>query len=154
MRRVLFVLCVGITVIFPVAAADPPKRPATTTDWDRLQGTWVQVSSEDRGKVKSEADDPYLLTFTGNTLILRSGDRVVYKGEFAIVDSESTPRKYDVTIRSGILPGEHTSYGIFRVAGDELKTCSSGGTGPEARPKGLDSSKNEGCIVFTWQRRK
>jgi hypothetical protein len=81
MRRVLFGLCVGITVIFPVAAADPPKRPATTTDWDRLQGTWVQVSSEDRGKVKSEADDPSLLTFTGNTLILRSGDRVVYGAE-------------------------------------------------------------------------
>lgn len=144
-----------------------PKEPAKTdgsdaTELKMFQGTWTLVSSEKDGEEKSEAKNPYALTFTGTHWKVHHGDEVAVEGTLRLVDVASTPRKLDLLKPKGLGPDPTVDYGIYEWKDNTLRYCVRNGPVGSEIPGGLDISKlrpnefstknGDGRILYVWKR--
>jgi RNA polymerase sigma factor (sigma-70 family) len=125
-------------LVYPRPLVSPPQAttPAIAQDLDRLQGTWVIVSSEVDGQKDNFGE--LRLTF--------AGDRVTYhstKGEESAplrLNASATPKEIDIDFEGGTLPG------IYEIEGNRLKWCWSKG---HRRPASFDTAA-PGSDILTF----
>ncbi|MFN0018965.1 MAG: protein kinase domain-containing protein [Pirellulaceae bacterium] len=144
-----------------------PKEPSLTdrsdaTELKKFQGTWVLVSSEKDGEEKSEAKNPYGLTFTGTRWKVHSGDYVAVEGTLRLVDVASIPMKLDLLKPRGLGPDPTVDYGIYEWKENTLRYCVRNGPTGSGLPGGMDISKlrptefatkdGDGRIIYVWKR--
>lgn len=144
-----------------------PKDPSKTdgadaTELKKFQGTWMLVSSEKDGEEKSEARNPYALTFTGTHWKVHRGDEVAIEGTLKLVDVAATPMKLDLLKPKGLGPDPTVDYGIYEWKENTLRYCVRNGPVGDGLPGGIDISKlrptefatknGDGRIVYVWKR--
>jgi uncharacterized protein (TIGR03067 family) len=146
MRRGLLVLAVALA-----AAADKPK-PDEKAELAKLQGTWKVVSVEEDGKpLPAEEVRGWSLTVEGPNYTFRNGREAV-EGTYKLNPLQN-PGAIDATRGSGAAKGK-TLWGIYRVAGDDLKICFNK-PGEEVRPKELKTGgEGGGHRLYVFQRVK
>ncbi|MBI3823695.1 MAG: TIGR03067 domain-containing protein [Planctomycetes bacterium] len=95
-------------------------RAGEPSDLDRMQGTWVVVSLNEKGKPIA-ADETKLLEFTieKDTFTAFDKGKVVVKYQIKL-DSTKTPRQIDFTYLVGEDKGK-TEPGIYAFDKDQLK---------------------------------
>ncbi len=144
-------------------AADRPARsnpadPAVAEELARFEGTWVLVSSERDGQVKSEEKNPYTMTFTGDKWKVHRGDEVAVEGTLRLVDVNATPKKFDLIKPPRLAPSATVDYGIYEWKDDTLRYCSRNGPPgagigtPDLRPRDFTTRDGDGRIVYLWKR--
>ncbi len=98
-----------------LVAADVPAG-----DRDRIQGTWILVSSESDGvsrPAESLRAGKVLMIFEADRMTARMGDRSAVLGTFAL-DPTKTPKAYDRTYPDG-----SPRPGISELEGETLRIC-------------------------------
>jgi uncharacterized protein (TIGR03067 family) len=144
------------------AAARPvssnPADPAVAKELARFEGTWVLVSSERDGQVKSEEKNPYTMTFTGDKWKVHRGDEVAVEGTLRLVDVKATPRKFDLIKPPRLGPNASADYGIYEWKDDTLRYCTRNGPlgagigTPDLRPHDFTTRDGDGRTVYLWKR--
>jgi RNA polymerase sigma-70 factor (ECF subfamily) len=116
---------------------------------DGLQGQWVGVSREDRGKkMPDEIATQRKLTIQGNRWIVKG--RNGPEGDFAIqTDPSKNPKTIDVTLKAD--KGTFTFVGIYKLEGDTLTVCLR--PAPRGRPEQFETTKQGGNLEV-WRRAK
>jgi RNA polymerase sigma factor (sigma-70 family) len=95
--------------------ADAKPEKQAKDDKQLLQGTWVFVSGEAKGrKFPAESLKNCRMTFKDNTFIMRMAQ--TKEGTYTL-DPKAKPRAIDLTIDGG------TGEGIYALEGDMLKLC-------------------------------
>jgi RNA polymerase sigma factor (sigma-70 family) len=133
----------------PEAAPDVEPSPPTVvvieqSDKEKLQGTWVAVSTE-RGGVKDR--DPgineYQLVFAGDRVTYRS-KKGQTEGPFQL-DPARSPKAIDMELNEGVV-----TEAIYKLNGNRLMVSWSK---PGGRPTGFDTSKGFFAILFVFERK-
>lgn len=127
-------LSLAAALLLAAAAPDDPGK----ADKEKLQGTWIVESLQEKGRTVDPDDiDGLVILFQGDTYraIDKQGDEIE-SGTFAI-DAAQTPRTIDFRIKRG--PGEgKTQLGVYEFRGATLKFCYSA-AGAKDRPKDFAS---------------
>jgi uncharacterized protein (TIGR03067 family) len=126
----------------PAKGPAPRAQAEPKTDKDRLQGTWVAVSINARGKdVPAEQAGTFRITFAGDRMkthrLLEDAKEIPYR-----LDPEQTPKAIDFQPVPG--PG----LGIYAFDGDKLLLCIT--EGGALRP--TDFKPGEGRTVVVLKR--
>jgi uncharacterized protein (TIGR03067 family) len=133
-----------LTVMAALAAP-----PVTASDLQKLQGTWVGVSSEQDGrKVPEEQARALLLIFRDNGLTVRHGDETLEHSAVAL-HWERRPKAIDVTPSDGDNRGQ-TLLGIYEIEGNTLKICI-GDVGRQ-RPTEFAAKEGTGITLYVLRR--
>ncbi len=140
----------------------PKPDGSDATELKKFQGTWVLVSSEKDGEEKSEAKNPYALTFTGTHWKVHRGEEVAIEGTLKLVDVASTPMKMDLHKPKGLGPDPTVDYGIYEWKDDTLRYCFRNGPAdsglpgglyiPKLRPLEFSTKNGDGRILYVWKR--
>ncbi len=147
---------------FPTNGGQPAASNVRVDDTalKQLQGKWVLVKTESKGKGQPAGKNPFVQVIDGRKVTLLKGEDVIWEGEFILVDSKSKPARYDLKITSKRRLTDSPYYGIYELSGDELKTRSSASdvkfypdTAAVVRPKSLDT-KDSSNATFFWKRQK
>jgi len=138
-----------LTVVLAVAAPAPAEDKRK--DEEKLQGTWVAVSSEYDGKKAPEKfreckavikDDTYTLIMGGHRLASKF-----------TVDPKKKPKAIDITFDVANVPGRKgTKLGIYELDGDTLKVCTSFPT--RERPTEFATKEGSLQILIVFRREK
>jgi uncharacterized protein (TIGR03067 family) len=143
-----------------VLAADDPTKDAAKRDLEKLQGTWVLVGGEEKGRVLSEKDarsEQESLVFQGDKLTIIRGE---HKGSGQIrLDPGKKPAWLDLFDPSDKSKANHA---IYALDGDRLTICVSRKWGlnkKEERPvkfttKREDNKGLPGLVLGIYQRQK
>jgi uncharacterized protein (TIGR03067 family) len=123
-----------------------PSGPKT--DLQRLQGTWIVVSGEAKGKpAPDEAIKEARWIVRENQITCSGGGgqrvRLVFK-----LDPNQTPRAIDLTNPKR----KETLQGIYQIGKDTWKLCV--GAPGENRPKSFATSSRDRVVVFIFRRIK
>jgi uncharacterized protein (TIGR03067 family) len=135
-----------VAVLLVVAAT--PARDARK-ELEKLQGEWVGVSVEEKGKkIPGESAKKLKLTIKGEKWLVRFGDKQVGDATFKI-DPSKDPKRIDMTFK--VEGDDLDSYGIYKLDGDTL-TLRRAGDKAE-RPKEF-KGKNDRYNFEVWKRVK
>jgi uncharacterized protein (TIGR03067 family) len=123
-----------VAVVLLVAADDPKA------DKERLQGSWRPVSAIRGGNAQDDAKE-YLLTFEGDTFLIKRGGELFAKGTYKL-DPTAKPKSIDMKITES--PREDAKgkdlLGIYELDKDTLKWCFIGDPGDKERPTKFSSN--------------
>ncbi len=123
-------------------------RPATGSDLEKHQGTWVIVSDEHDGRPIPAHE------FGGETRTIRGAEVTRFQGGVTLKSSLSLnplidPKQYDTELLEGQLQGM-VIRGIYKFEGDTLVTCWS--NPGRLRPKSFATTPDSGLRLTTWRR--
>jgi uncharacterized protein (TIGR03067 family) len=115
----------------------------------KLEGTWKVTSVMEKGKEKGPED--HTMIISGDTLTVKKGDEVVFKGTFKR-DKTKKPREIDVTVTEGPekVKGK-VAKGIYELKDDTLKLCANH-PGEEQRPTEFSAPENSPFMLITMKR--
>jgi uncharacterized protein (TIGR03067 family) len=117
------------------------------TDLELLQGEWAMISMEIKGvESPEETLTQYKLTIEGDNWIVTNGEKISLKAVMKI-DETASPGSLDLIIKVG--QGEMLSLGIYKVEGDTLTFCRTGGY--RERPKEFKTTP-DAYILAVWKR--
>lgn len=112
-----------------------------------LDGEWTLVFMEQRGaRAGGEGANQYKLTVNGDQWTVTSFRGQEQKMTFTI-DPSQNPKTIDLTMKSGDKVAH--SRGIFKVEGDTLTVCRTGGE--TERPTEFKTTPESGVLVV-WKR--
>jgi uncharacterized protein (TIGR03067 family) len=142
--RMLLVLLAGVLVA--ADAKDDAKK-----EMEKLQGTWVMVSSERNGEALPDNQiKAFKRTIKGDEFTVARDAETVAKGTFT-VDPSKSPKTIDVTITEGDNK-DKKMLGIYEIDGDNHKVCYA--PFGKDRPKEFSSKGEEGLVLSVWKRDK
>jgi RNA polymerase sigma factor (sigma-70 family) len=139
-------------------AISNPADPTVAAELAKFEGTWVLVSSERDGQVKSEEKNPYTMTFTGGKWKVHRGDEVAVEGTLRLVDVTAAPKKFDLIKPPRLAPNTTVDYGIYEWKDDTLRYCTRNGPlgagigTPDLRPRDFTTRDGDGRTVYLWKR--
>jgi len=120
-------------------AAEPKVDPAKQ-DLEKLQASWVLVYWLVDGEEKPTADKKIVLSFKGNKLTIREGDKVIEEASIKDLGPGKQPKTFEYVTERGTYPG------IYLVEGDLFIACVGYG-GKPATFSAEEGSKNE-LVVY------
>lgn len=153
----VFQMAMAVAIL---AAADDPTKDAVKKELMKLQGTWVLVGGEEKGRVLSEKDarsERESILFKGDKLTVMRGET---KGEGTIrLNPSKKPAWIDLVDPQ---KKNAVNHAIYRLEGDRLTICVSQKFGPnreEERPirfttKGEENKNLPGLVMGIYQRQK
>ena len=144
-RHALIVLTVGLLI-----GAAAPKDDDAKKELKKLEGTWVMVSGEEKGK--KLPDD----TVKNAKLTMKGDKHTVQVGEDTFVgthkvDPAKTPKQIDAIDTEGPFKGK-TSLGIYKLEGDKFTVCFA--PPDKERPKEFSTKSGTGQFIHVWKRQK
>jgi uncharacterized protein (TIGR03067 family) len=142
---------VALLVLVPLVAwADEPDPEPPASGAKQLDGEWELVGRKSKGVLRK------VLPGRGMTMIIQKDKmtrKISIKGELREmvftfkVDSRKSPAHIDMTTTRGSL----TTYGIFKVTGNELTFCTERTKdGVSTRPRDFESAR----LVMVFKRKK
>jgi uncharacterized protein (TIGR03067 family) len=140
MRMCWFMAMACIILVSAVQAEDK----AAGGDQEKIQGTWVLDSGERGGKQIPDEAKGVTLTFEGNKVKVKHGDREMTWG-FKL-DASKKPKAIDVDMNGKI------GKGIYELKGDTLKIAH--GEEGDPRPKNFESKEGSNVSVVVLKRKK
>ena len=136
-------------------------QPTTAEkELERFQGTWVLVTSEQEGKVKSEEKNPYRFTITGNRWKVHRGEEVAVHGTIKLVDVAARPKQFNLLKPPRLSPIPTVDYGIYELKGDTLRYCVRNGPAgagvdtADLRPREFVTREGDSRTIYLWKRAK
>jgi uncharacterized protein (TIGR03067 family) len=139
---VLFLATAGLALA--ADAKDDAKK-----ELEKLQGTWVMVSSERGGKKMSEDEvKAFQRTVKGDEYIVLHNGETLVKGTFTI-DPTKKPKTIDA-LRSEGENKDTPMRGIYEIDGDTYKVCFAP-PGME-RPTEFVSKEGSMHVISVWKR--
>jgi uncharacterized protein (TIGR03067 family) len=100
---------------------DRQLQDTVEKEYARFEGTWQMLSLEVAGrKMPKETIQGARLIIKGKEFTMKE-KTAIYRGQF-ILDLSKKPKTIDLKFTEGPEKG-NTSYGIYELAGDELKLC-------------------------------
>jgi uncharacterized protein (TIGR03067 family) len=131
-------------------AGDKDKDGAAEKELKKLEGTWVLVAGEEKGKkLSEELLKKSKLVIIGNKHEVHVGDTVI-KGTHKLNPAKK-PKQIDASDTEGPYAGKG-AHGIYEIKGDEFKVCFSG-PGKD-RPTEFSTSSGAGEILHVWKKAK
>ena len=109
----------AFAAVTPVIAAD--KDDAGKKELEKLQGTWNFVIVVIDGNQLPKGEGPQTITFKGDTITVKQGDKVLQAGTHKL-DPSTKPNSVDAKITEGEGKGG-SMLGIYELNGDTLKVC-------------------------------
>jgi len=138
---------VGGGAIIPVPPGNTTRPadgpPATGTDQERIQGTWVCAAMKVDGQVQSPKSVRF--RFQGNQGFSPTGDGKEFGRTFSLKPT-SNPKEFDFS-----LGGAGTQKGIYELEGDNLRLCLAR-DGATPRPTSFDAPKGSNAIFMVLTR--
>lgn len=134
------------TLLAAEAASQDEKKEAVKSDQDRLQGTWIVVSSVKDGKV-DEQRKGVRVTYRDNTFT-RIMPKANARGTFQL-DPGPKAKTMNITYAEGPEKGQ-TWDGIYSLEGDTLKLCYAAVGKP--RPSEFTSKEGRGQLLIVLHR--
>jgi uncharacterized protein (TIGR03067 family) len=136
-------LAAGLLALAGASRAGSPR-----SDRDRLQGSWVVVSGEAKGKAAPEdALKDLRLVIEGDKITSRTGDGKTLELTYKL-DPAKKPRAIDLTNPER----KETVQGIYQLAGETLKLAL--GAPGESRPAAFVTGENSKVVVLVLKREK
>jgi len=147
MKVAFSTLTVLMVIEATLTAGEDKPNP---TDRDMLQGTWKVLSETANGeKVAKEVLGNASATFSGETYISR-GDKRTVQGSFVLKESAG-PQQIDLVTTS--VGGRVVALqGIYRLDGDRLVICMSGGGQHQIRPDEFKTVPGDNRSLVVFQR--
>jgi len=140
-QRLMLVASMGALSGAPLSSAAEPKVDPAKKDLEKLQGSWVLVYWLVDGEEKPTADRKIVLSFKGNKLTIREGDKVIEEASIKDLDSGKQPKTFEYVTERGSYPA------IYLVEGDLFIACVGYGGGRPATFSAEAGSKNE-LVVY------
>jgi uncharacterized protein (TIGR03067 family) len=131
-------------------SADEKNHPAKK-DLELLKGTWsfaTVVNDGEKQQPTKRGEEPLTITFAGERLEIKRGDRFVQSGTLRL-DPSKDPKAIDLTIAEGEGKGT-VQLGIYELKGLTFRTC----IDPRGknRPKEFEAPKDSGFVLTVVQR--
>jgi uncharacterized protein (TIGR03067 family) len=136
-----------LSTVLVSATPRAPQPSETETDTKAIQGAWVIIGKETRGRAVPKRGLPKdKLTFRGGELLI--GEKNPARERFTL-DATHTPRRLDTTGKHG------SSLGIYKLEGHKLIICW-GEVGGKTRPARFQTSETdpEAFILLVLERDK
>jgi uncharacterized protein (TIGR03067 family) len=159
MRLIIAVLIAALMPVAGIWGADDKakKKEAAKTDLAALQGTWVIVEKEFRGKKATKEE---IASLRGEMVIKdgtatqwreESGEKEIVSEAKITLDPTARPKSVDIAHTKGDLKGE-TVLAIYELKGDSLKVCFP--VEDEKRPKTFAGEKDGKACLLVYKRVK
>jgi uncharacterized protein (TIGR03067 family) len=138
-----FLVGLALTIGAPTVK-DPPNKDAPS-----IVGEWIGETAISGGKQRPAPEKGFVMKFSADgTLSLKDDGRdrpdVPYK-----LDAKKTPAEIDIVPPKG----EETMIGIYKIEGDTLTICLTGGK-DAARPTKFESPEGAMTVLITLKRAK
>jgi uncharacterized protein (TIGR03067 family) len=135
-------------------AVDPntPKRDASETDKEKLQGVWQMESMEGDGMKISKDDlaavevEQKRVRIDGNKWITKNGEGKEQRKSFQL-NAKKTPKTIDIKA----LDGTFDQLGIYELEGDDLKVCLCGAA-TQVRPTEFATKGGSPMMLILYKR--
>jgi uncharacterized protein (TIGR03067 family) len=138
MARLLVALLV-LTPLPILALADGPDPEPPGRGVKQLQGEWDVVSIKTRGReMKLGVGRSYSMAITKDRMIRKL--TLNGKTRESTVTYKVDPRKSPAHIDTTLTTTSQTTYGIYKLQGDELTLALGSSTDPNGRPKDFESA--------------
>jgi uncharacterized protein (TIGR03067 family) len=139
------VLTVGLLI-----AAAAPKDDDAKKELKKLEGNWVMVSGEEKGKkLPEDAVKNAKLTIKGDKHTVKVGEES-FVGTHKL-DPSAKPKAIDATDTEGTFKGK-TTLGIYKLEGDKFTVCFA--PPDKDRPKEFSTKSGTGQFIHVWKRQK
>jgi uncharacterized protein (TIGR03067 family) len=138
--RLILVATIGAASWAVLSSAAEPKVDPAKKDLEKLQGSWVLVYWLAYGEEKPTADRKIVLSFKGNKLTIREGDKVIEEASIKDLDPGKQPKTFEYVVEGESYPA------IYLLEGDLFIAC----VGYNDRPTTFsaeEGSKNE-LVVY------
>ena len=153
-RQYLLAICVGLFM-----AADAPQAEKTQADLKGMQGDWkIDAIEADGRNVTSELVNEVLRDVTvridKQTISLVQGGATEILAAEMMLNAEADPKAADFKPKEdtlGAFNGE-SMWGIYKLAGNELKICVSIRTAVKERPADFKTQPDSGFYLVTLKR--
>lgn len=137
-------LC-ALALVFPLVAAPGAN------DKDKLQGVWKLTGLSFGGKeLPAPKDQAITLTFSGNKVSFREGNKKPEDGTFT-VDPSKTPKHMD--LKKGA-DAKDEDKAIYQLTGDTLKIGLGEGKGADSKRPASFDGPGVATLVFTREGKK
>jgi uncharacterized protein (TIGR03067 family) len=133
-------------VVGAPGAKDPPKKEVT------IVGEWIGEKAVRGGKERPVPEGGITFNFAADgKLTVKEGAREPKDGATYKVDAKKSPAEIDIIPPVG--KDEPTIQGIFKIDGDTLTICITGGQGGE-RPTKFESPEGSRTMLMILKRAK
>ena len=140
---------VGLALVVGAPGAkDPPKKEVS------IVGEWVGEKAVAGGKEKPVPEGGVTMTLTADgKFIVREGKREQAEQGTYKTDTKKDPAEIDIMPPSE-KAGRGTIRGIFKIEGDTLTLCFTGGKDDGDRPAKFESPEGSQVMLMTLKRAK
>lgn len=158
MRLAITVLIAALVPVAGILGDDNAKKEAIKTDLAALQGTWMIVEKEYKGKKATKEEIEAL----AGELVIKDGTATKWEEDDSgkkqiaseakiTLDPTTKPKSVDIAHTKGDLKGE-TVLGVYELKDDTLKVCFA--VEDEKRPKTFAGAKDGKACLMTYKRVK